>query len=469
MWKIVFWVSKIFADVDFAVFEIYNLSYNISIERKNLMIFDEKNIVLSFAAVSDVHITGDNTDDSEPKFRRAITQIREMAKTHGHDIDAFLVVGDLIDKSWKEPEMQMQAFKSIYSSLSDAPLFYCLGGSHDLYWGSEAEPMFIANFRKHFGEENFVFDVDKESIAKGNRHAVIGSHHFIALEPNNRNPITYPEETKKWLANILESAKNNGKYVFVITHPMITDTCYGSLHGPDWATEDLTPILSKYPNVVIFGGHLHYPLPDERSIMQREFTSVGCGAVRYMAIEQAGYENMSGKTTMRDSWRVSTGHLCEVDKNGAVRFNRIDFVHDSLIKEPWVIPAPKVDGSHLSVYTRARADKAGTPYFSEDFASKTAFEETEGGKKFALTFSAAHDEDLVHHYVVTLKRENGEGKEYRILADFYRHEIPANMAKEITLSPADVFASGEKIFLSITAQNSWGKTSAPAEVSFVVE
>lgn len=433
------------------------------------MIFDEKNIVLSFAAVSDIHITGEDTDDSEFKFRCAITQIREMAKSHGHDIDAFLAVGDLIDKSWKEPEMQMQAFKRIYSSLSDAPLFYCLGGSHDLYWGSEAEPTFIANFRKYFGEENFVFDVDKDSIAKGNRHAVIAGHHFIALEPNNRNPITYPEETKKWLSDILDSVKNDGKYVFVITHPMITDTCYGSLHGPDWATEDLTPILSRHPNVVIFGGHLHYPIPDERSIMQKDFTAVGCGAVRYMAIERGEYENMSGKSTMKDSYRVSTGHLCEVDKNGALRFIRIDFTHNAQIKEPWVLPSPKADSSHLSVYTRARGDKASAPNFGEDFAAKTSFAETEEGEKFSLSFSAARDEDLVHHYVVTLTRENGEEKEYRILADFYRHANPANMAKKVTLAPADFFTRGEKLSASIVAYNSWNKTSESKQISFIVE
>ncbi len=423
------------------------------------MIFDENNIVLSFAAVSDTHITGEDTDDSEPKFRRAITQIREKAKSHGRDIDAFLVVGDLIDRSWKEPEMQMQAFKRIYSSLSQAPLFYCLGASHDLYWGSETEQEFIANFRKHLGEENFVFDVDGESIANGNRHAIIAGHHFIALEPNGRGPITYPEETKKWLCDILESTKNDEKYVFIITHPMITDTCYGSLLGPDWATEDITPILSKYPNVVVFGGHLHFPLQDERSIMQKDFTSVGCGSVRYMAIEDAAYENMMGKTVMRDSYRVSNGHLCEVDKNGALRITRVDFAKDEEIKSPWVLPSPQKDRSHLSVYRPERANTASTPYFPKDFKANISFEEKDGKKALLLTFSAAQDADMVHHYTVTLVRESGEEKEYRILADFYRHAKPCGMAAEVTLRTAELFEDGSKLHANISAYNSWGKKS----------
>ena len=433
------------------------------------MIFNENNIILSFAAVSDTHVTGEDTDDSEPKFRRAITQIREKAVSHGRDIDAFLVVGDLIDRSWKEPEMQMQAFKRIYSSLSEAPLFYCLGASHDLYWGSETEKEFIANFRKYLGEENFIFDIDSESIAKGNRHAVIAGHHFIALEPNGRGPITYPEETKKWLCKILESTQDDGKYVFIITHPMVTDTCYGSLLGPDWATEDLTPILSKYPNVVIFGGHLHFPLQDERSIMQKDFTSIGCGSVRYMAIEDAAYENMMGKTVMRDSYRVSNGHLCEVDKNGALRITRIDFANNEQIKSPWVLPAPQKDLSHIHIYRPERAESATVPYFAEDFKANATFENVDSGKKLILTFSAALDSDMVHHYTVVLSRKSGEEKEYRILSDFYRHAKPGDMASEITLSPAEKFAPGEKLFAKISAYNSWGKKSEKREFAIIVE
>lgn len=432
------------------------------------MLFDENNIILSFAAVSDTHITGESTDDSEPKFRRAITQICEKAKAHGRDIDVFLVAGDLIDRSWKEPEMQMQAFKRIYSSLSKAPLFYCLGASHDLYWGSESEKEFIAKFRKYLGEENFVFDVDVESIAKGNRHAVINGYHFIALEPNGRGPITYPEETKKWLSDILERTKDDGKYVFIMTHPMITDTCYGSLLGPDWATEDLTPVLSKYPNAVVFGGHLHFPLQDERSVMQKDFTSVGCGSVRYMAIEDAAYENMMGKTVMRDSYRVSNGHLCEVDKNGTLRITRIDFANNEQIKSPWVLPAPQKDRSHLGVYSPERAEGATSPYFSEDFNATAFSEEADGKKVLVLTFSAARDDDTVHHYTVTLSQEDGKTKEYRILADFYRHAKPCDMAQRITLRTNESFEAGSKLRAKICAYNSWGK-KAEKELLFTAE
>ena len=55
--------------------------------------FDEKNIIFSFGAISDVHITGGD-DDSEEKFRRALKQLKAGAS---HGLDAMLVVGDLIN------------------------------------------------------------------------------------------------------------------------------------------------------------------------------------------------------------------------------------------------------------------------------------------------------------------------------------------------------------------------------------
>ena len=53
------------------------------------------------------------------------------------------------------------------------------------------------------------------------------------------------------------------------------------------------PILEKYPQAIAFGGHLHFPLNDPRSIWQASFTSFGCGSTRYMAIENGKYEGMT--------------------------------------------------------------------------------------------------------------------------------------------------------------------------------
>ena len=135
-------------------------------------------------------------------------------------------------------------------------------------------------------------------------------------------PVVYSPEALEWLDSTLSeiTSKRPGRYVIVITHPMLYDTVYGSLLGEAegiwksslpgyWATREIPEILSKYPQVVAFGGHLHFPLNDPRSIWQGSFTALGCASVRYMALEAGGYEDMAGQTVMKDKDEFSQGNL----------------------------------------------------------------------------------------------------------------------------------------------------------------
>jgi hypothetical protein len=151
----------------------------------------------------------------------------------------------------------------------------------------------------------------------------VNGYHIITLLPVTYTDVTYTQATKDWLDRTLAeiTSENPNAYVIVLTHPMIYDTVYGSTLGREqgstlkdmWVTSDLTDILSKYNQVITFGGHLHFPLNDPRSIMQTAFTSVGCGSVSYMAIEDGGYENMASLTAMKDKFEFSQGLICQID------------------------------------------------------------------------------------------------------------------------------------------------------------
>ena len=146
------------------------------------------------------------------------------------------------------------------------------------------------------------------------RDNLVAGYHILSVTPTHTGPVTYPAETKAWLDAKLQALTEADpeRYVILNTHPMIENTCYGSLLGTptgiaqsdiwqasdNWATRDLTSILQKYPQVVTFGGHLHFPLNDPRSLWQGDFTSLGCGSTRYMAIENGKYEDMSSATVM---------------------------------------------------------------------------------------------------------------------------------------------------------------------------
>lgn len=111
----------------------------------------------------------------------------------------------------------------------------------------------------------------------------------------------FSEDTLAWLEETLAEidAEDPDKPIFVIVHPMVGGTVYGSDEpnteewgGLAWYTTQLTDILKQYPQVITFSGHTHTMINDEKSIMQTDFTSVGCGSVYYMAAD-ASYAPLS--------------------------------------------------------------------------------------------------------------------------------------------------------------------------------
>ena len=439
--------------------------------------FDAEDIVFSFAAISDIHVQNSTTDAYSTKFKKALEQLRDRAAMDDEDgIDAVFAVGDLIDNGSTGAYDQMYTFKSVYESVfspTEVPMIFTVG-NHDVEgsYAWNANTKYNTNkLHERLGEEYFLTDVDKEMLeAENNRHCVINGFHVISVVPQSSSPVTYSDSTKAWLDETLAeiTEENPDQFVFILTHPMIYDTVYGSDLGTYWYTEDLTEILSKYSQVVTFGGHLHFPLNDPRSIMQTAFTSLGCGSVRYMAIEDGGYEDMAGSTTMNDKDEFSQGLLVQIDGNGNMRITRMDFYNEETIGEAWIVSYPQEDGSHLTKYSKERGNEENNkaPVLSSvNIAEKGT---TNAGVRIAVEFAAATDDEFAHHYVVELKDNTGTTlTTKKILSDFYRHGDPADMKDSWDLSLGSL-ADGD-YSVTVTAYDSWGAASAPVVVSFTIK
>lgn len=435
--------------------------------------FDAESIVFSFAAISDMHIEGSTTDTTAQKLESALVQLKEQAAIDDEDgLDAVFAVGDLINAGgYGGKYEQMENFKTVYEKVfspTEMPMIFT-PGNHDVAWTKDAVSA-AENLNEILGEEYFLTDIDKEAFeSEGNRHCVVDGFHVITLLPTGSEPVTYTEETKKWLdATLAEITEENpNQFVFVLTHPMIYDTVYGSDLGPlkysgitnMWYTSDITNILSKYNQVVTFGGHLHFPLNDPRSIMQTAFTSLGCGSVRYMAIEAGNYEDMAGATTMLDKDEYSQGLLVQIDKNGNMRVTRMDFYHEETIGEDWTVSYPVSDGSHLTKYAKDRGDAENNTAPTLSTFDVTLGEVSGANQAVSVSFAAGTDDEFVHHYKIVITEKNGTVvATHNILADFYRHADPADMKqtweKELAAIPR-----GGTYEVSLTAYDSWDAES----------
>lgn len=432
----------------------------------------------SFGVISDTHINGSNGQNCEDKLRSAFSQLKaQAAKDDADGLDGVLIAGDLIDYG-RYLDAQLSAFKSIYEEAFDpekTPLVYAIG-NHDpntSYWWNSSIYQFAGTMRAKFGGRYETADIEKTMRDSYEcRHCVIGDYHILAVTPNSTMPVAYPSEVCDWLDRTLKSITETEpeRYVIVITHPMIYDTVYGSLLGPEWmsgslkdqwSTAALTPILRKYPQVITFGGHLHFPINDPRSIWQGDFTALGCGSTRYMAIEDGGYEEMAKTTVMKDAADISSGLLLQFDESGNARITKMFFSQNTTFGSPWEISHPVADKSHLKAYDHEilkRKDKS--PVLKTLRVNKS-------DGTYSAVFDAARDDEFVHHYILTLKRGGEVITVKRILSDFYRNAKPSGMKTGWEQSFGQLEPGNYE--LTLIAEDSWGKQSKPLKRAFIAE
>jgi len=422
--------------------------------------FDEDNIVMSFGAISDIHINGDANSYNCNKYTNALQLLKKYA---GGTLDAVTIAGD-ISASYYESSIGT-AFKQITDTqLGDNANVFFVTGNHDAQddqWSTLSQ--IYSDLAKYTAN-----DLASSQHNRGNRHMVINGYHYIGVNMMdywNASEAMFVQQDLAWLDAELAAARADkpGQPIFVYVHAGVYGTTYGSdlYTGKHWGSKLIYSHLENYPEVVTFSGHVHFPLADERTIYQKDFTSLNCGSVQYMAIE-GGYLQTGGSTTIDGvSSNVSSGLLVQVDKNNNLKITRLDFANDSVIKQPFYISAPDLENkSHLYHYNDAYFNADNTaPVFSK---SAEVTGKISGGNMI-VTFDAATDNDMVHHYVIDIKGLPGESvKSAKAYSEFYLYPQPEDFPDNYTFSIPYTPASGDDAFeVSVYAVDSMGLKSEP--------
>ena len=269
--------------------------------------------VLRFAVCSDIHLSGEEGDVNEERFRELFDRTEEYSASHKsyNGFDAVMVCGDMTE--WGR-EKEYEAFSRVINEEcpEGTEMLVCMG-NHEFIEEreGECEDAFV-NFKKYVSKET-------------DTHTVINGYHFIGISYDDKNE-SFGDKTE-WLDDEIRRAiaDTGDKPVFVYQHPHPTMTVYGSIN---WSNVSIRSVLSKYPQVVDFSGHSHYNPSDPRSIWQGSFTALGTGGLTGLIGNNNYLDGNAGTTIESASY-----YIVEVDAQGNIRIQLYDLQNDMFFSE----------------------------------------------------------------------------------------------------------------------------------------
>ncbi len=386
--------------------------------------------VLRFTVCSDTHVNL-NAPGRIDRIKRVFSfayKISEEDKNHP-TLDGALFVGDVTDKGKEE---QFDAFRKVIEEAKkdETKLLAVVAKSHDS----------TDNGKKSL---KYISDITKEN---SDFHVVINGYHFIGISTSKYEGLRYGIYQKLWLEKQLAAAAKDDpqKPIFVCHHEHVKSTVYGSSYFEGWGVTNFRAIIKKYPQVVHFSGHSHYPLNDPRSIWQGDYTAVGTGAIAYMelTVDNDKTVHPEGYGDSGQAW------LVEVDKDNQIRlrgFNETDgqFLCDYLITNP--------SDKSTFAYTPFNQIEHSSP---PEFSSSAKLSVRKDGDKYIITAPQATSTDgkIVFLYRIEVKNEKGKTvfTQYKV-NDYWR----ANPMEKVDFS----FDGKDGFSAEIWAENAYGMKS----------
>lgn len=413
----------VIAAAGFVGYEYTNL-----IGKTEIQSFETQNASFKVAVISDTQLPPTeedlkNDDTYLQNLKRALTVIKN------NDVDMILFPGDIGDLGTRFAfQTYVDAIDEVFGD--DKPIIQTIMGNHD-FWNKNVSS--AINHIKAFEE------------ITGNSpwtHYVVNGYHFIGASPNYGSMSSGYAITAKWLDKELEKAStdSDGKPIIVMTHNQPKNTSYGS---EDWGDKTLNDVLSKYPNVINFSGHVHYSLLDERSIWQGEYTVINTQSLSYTEMER-GKEN---GTIPPNADATPMGYIMEFSDN-SIEIHRVNFADSNMGYEEkadmlWSFSLPYENDGRYAFDARKAENKA--PVMND-----TAGNVSSNDNKIVLSFAAGTDDDFVHSYKVVIDDKDTK----YFFSDFYNGIDAMKITVELELEN-DGNAHSYKIY----AVDSWGEES----------
>lgn len=386
-------IGIISCSILFLLFSSYPVAYSINASEDKLV----------FTVVSDVHIK-DSATQEDDKFKNCLSYLNEKYP----NMDAFIAAGDITDGG---TEKEYNKFNEIYNKYSNKNWQRLISmGNHD-FWNELSAPDAMKRFESKIGNSP-------------NSHTTIKGYYFITIASENGDCNgTFTDISRAWLKTELDKAVADSPDtpIFIIVHQPVKDTVYGS---DDWGNPGLDETLKNYPQAVVFAGHSHYPLNDERSINQKNYTSVNTGSLSYISLETDKINgNMPPNATA-----FAQGVVVEVTSK-SIKFIPTDFYNKQPLNSTWTVKLP-INKSEFQ-YTDKRGNYVPRPYFNSDdsaVAKEISYDAA------TIDFNTGVHPNFVHSYQIQIWNMDTNKIDQQVYAfsDFYLNKHSERQTVRLT-------------------------------------
>lgn len=416
--------------------------------------------LLRIGILSDTHINADTRYSVYDRLEKALMFYKQKG------VDGIIIAGDLQDK------YDLPSAVSAMEELDDIWQRVFPDNINDLT-GEYVEPMFVyGNHDEAMVHDGYWFEnMDAEYEDAWIRE--IKGYQFVGVHYTKEND---PQVQKK-----LEQAKNASldKPFFFVQHVPMEDSIIGGTSGYDGhAIPKQDSILRSY-NCVVFTGHTHIPITDERAIWQSnskknaQYTVVTCGTLHYsflgdfsdLTINGDEHQTQQGMYMVVDGSQVTLERYSFTDMeleyvDGIAQINTDDA---KMIGKPWMFDVmDKKDRPYD--YTKREA-AAFAPVFAEDAQLQIR---DLASDSVTITVPAATVEapegfsDVVQSYYAEITdAATGElVATIEVAAPYHIDTEPEHLNQPVTLYLTDLIPN-TAYTISVYARECYQKTSEP--------
>lgn len=238
-----------------------------ALHRALLMYRLQDDRVMSFAVMSDTHV-GSGNDTNSNYLIDALQDIKQNEPM----VNAIVIAGDFTQNGSKA---EYNNFSNLMKTewLDGGANLVVTQGNHDVRWlcgsvnnGPTASSSACGvndNFiTRYLPFKNAYLDTANDSDTQDKLYydTWIDGYHFISLntELDLKDQSYISDEQLAWLDRTLAEKAEAGKPIFITHHQPINDTHARSTYWSIGEQNDkLKNILAKYPQVVLFSGHIH--------------------------------------------------------------------------------------------------------------------------------------------------------------------------------------------------------------------